>query len=272
MEENKPVIKVRSLSILSQVFVESNNIYPIQEANERFLRDTFVPSLKHGLFGTCAVALEDCDIPEPKSTKSVLLQNVLRIGDVEGEPENAIEIYVKTSKCTSLVRPVSLKKFGKREGLQADVSTQNGMTMVNLDAIAPLARRTEFLIERGVEEGDGDEEEEDEKEKIYEKVEKEQLVKAYKYGATWVPCEDDAWEKLHTTKGIDVIQFFPASKVRRPCASSNLPLNDFFDYSFIANTALAKFNTYSGIPIMPSLKSRFHRLFGLCSLKTSMRS
>ncbi|KDQ17714.1 hypothetical protein BOTBODRAFT_155793 [Botryobasidium botryosum FD-172 SS1] len=195
-------------------FVEENKSRT-KQINEKFFRNEFVPSLNRGIIGTCAAALQDCNLPEPKFTKSVLMQTVLRIGDTEGRPEDSIEISVKTSKCTALVRPVSLKKFGRREGIQADVETEGGMTMVNANAVVPLTRRTEYLIERGEEGGDEDGDEDEEKEKIYEKVEKEQLVKAFKYGATWVPSEEDAWEKLHTVKGIDVLQFFDASKWHR---------------------------------------------------------
>jgi len=78
-----------------------------------------------------------------------------------------------------------------------------------------LQRRTEYAIDRspkGDAEGkkdvpvdasvDFDEDElQDEDESQLEKVEKENLIKGFKYGSTYVPCPDGHFPKLNTQKG-----------------------------------------------------------------------
>lgn len=179
--------------------------------------------------GTCAVALEDCAKPEPKVTNSALVTNQLRLGDYNTAPEEAIEIQVKTCKATALVRPMSMKKFAMREAArwegeqaadQSHLQTQSqGGLSLPPSALGTLGRRTEYYIEQKPEDGeakmdlDGDEEE-----KLLELVEdKEQLIKAYKYGATWVPCDDEGtFNKLPSKKGIDIVSFINEDLVRSP--------------------------------------------------------
>jgi len=47
-----------------------------------------------------------------------------------------------------------------------------------------------------------------------EKVEKEELVRGFKYGTTYAPCPDGQFPKLPTTKGIQICGFFPDKTVR----------------------------------------------------------
>lgn len=58
---------------------------------------------------------------------------------------------------------------------------------------------------------DGGEEEEVEEEEEY--VEKEDIVKAWRFGSTWVPMEADVFEPLNTFKGVEVLGFFPEANV-----------------------------------------------------------
>ena len=64
--------------------------------------------------GTVDRVLESISMPEVKTSRSVLSPNVLRIGDVDTRAEEAIEILIKTSKCTAVNRPKSFKKFYTR--------------------------------------------------------------------------------------------------------------------------------------------------------------
>jgi ATP-dependent DNA helicase 2 subunit 2 len=46
-----------------------------------------------------------------------------------------------------------------------------------------------------------------------EEVAKEDLVKAWRFGSTWVPMEKDTFEPLDTTKGVDILGLFPREAV-----------------------------------------------------------
>lgn len=46
-----------------------------------------------------------------------------------------------------------------------------------------------------------------------EVVAKEDIVKAWRYGSTWVPMEADTFEPLETRKGVEVLGFFPQENV-----------------------------------------------------------
>ena len=58
--------------------------------------------------------------------------------------------------------------------------------------------------------GEADSELEPEEE---EAVAKEDIVKAWRFGSTWVPMEADVFEPLDTAKGVEVLGFFPRSAV-----------------------------------------------------------
>jgi ATP-dependent DNA helicase 2 subunit 2 len=166
---------------------------------------------------------------------------VLRLGDVDTKSDEALEIVIKTSKCTALSRPKSWKKFAIRERL--DDEDEDMSDDGNKVTYAQLKMRTEYLVDRSggneedndgdvkmedgdvkmevddeilLDEGDTSEKEKREKEKAeqLEKVEKEQLVRGFKYGTTYAPCPDGQFPRLHTKKGIDICGFFPAKNVR----------------------------------------------------------
>ena len=48
-----------------------------------------------------------------------------------------------------------------------------------------------------------------------EMVAKEDIVKAWRFGSTWVPMEADTFEPLDTRKGVEVLGFFPRDAVSR---------------------------------------------------------
>jgi ATP-dependent DNA helicase 2 subunit 2 len=154
-----------------------------------------------------------------KQTKSALMGTVLRLGDVDVRPEEAIEILVKASKCTALARPKSWKKFGRREKTdeQMQVDEEEEMTM-----FAQLKMRSEYYIDRSTQDGEEQErmntgsDDEEDKDKNLEKVEKEQLIRGFKYGSTYAPCPDGQFRRLNTRKGIDICGFFHVKNVRTP--------------------------------------------------------
>lgn len=46
-------------------------------------------------------------------------------------------------------------------------------------------------------------------------VPKEDLVKAWRFGSSWVPMEADTFEPLHTQKGVEVLGFVPQANVSK---------------------------------------------------------
>ena len=50
-----------------------------------------------------------------------------------------------------------------------------------------------------------------------EVVAKEDIVKAWRFGSTWVPMEQDTFEPLETNKGVEVLGFFPQENVSQTC-------------------------------------------------------
>ncbi|TDL15840.1 SPOC domain-like protein [Rickenella mellea] len=218
----------------------------IKRENEQFL-STFVSSLTNGILGTCAFALQECVRPEPKLTKSALMAYVLRLGDVATRPEEAVEVLVKTSKCTAVARPPSMKKFAKRvkvgeaevDDMDIDFDDSNEVDGEDKkDIYAMLKMRTEYYLDRVDGEGGDGENENDNPEgegeqqdgeggekkttEAVERVDKEQLIKGFKYGSSYAPCPDGQFPKLTTEKGIDICGFFPDKNLRRDWAMSEV--------------------------------------------------
>jgi len=221
-EENKSFIKVRSPSPVLPFSAKPRHT---QKANETFFQ-TLTAALPSALLGTLSAALTSLTYPSIKTTKSVLMGTILRIGDVEGRSEEAAEVIVKTSKCTALARPKGWKKFGKREAGEDDGDEEERKT-----AYAQLTMRTEYFVDRTEHDEDEDADKDKDKdamdvdedgepietdktkEENLERVEKEQLVRGFKYGSTYVPCPDGQFPKLNTKKGIDICGFFDAKNV-----------------------------------------------------------
>lgn len=173
-------------------------------------------------------------MPDIKQVRSTLTANVLRLGDVDTRGEEAIELSIKTSKCTSLARPKGWKKFGLREtnADDMDVGADDDAAAAKA-AYAQLRMRTEYYADRkaGENEADVDMKKEDDDENLLdqaddkpaepnvenlEKVDKEELVKGFKYGTTYVPCPEGQYPRLATRKGIEICGFFPAKNVCFP--------------------------------------------------------
>ncbi|KAG1777312.1 SPOC like C-terminal domain-containing protein [Suillus placidus] len=192
----------------------------IKVENEAFYHK-LTSALDNGLVGTCVFALQEIARPDMKQTKSALMGTVLRLGDVDVRPEEAIEILVKASKCTTLARPKSWKKFGRREKTndQMQVDEEEDMTV-----FAQLKMRSEYYIDHSTKEGEeqdkmntGSDDEED-NDKNLEMVQKEQLIRGFKYGSTYAPCPEGQFRRLNTRKGIDICGFFHAKNFRRELA------------------------------------------------------
>lgn len=218
-EEDKSPIKVgkniQSCSI--------STIFP-QRVNENFYaRLVSVLPEGLGLLGSLEHALLTLNNPHVKETKSALLSTTLRLGDVEVRESEAIELNVRIAKYTSVVRAAPWKKFVKKENDEdmCDVEDEGK------DIYKEVKRRTEYVTDRSTEEeeeGKGsttqdismnvDEEKSvPEEETRFEKVEKEQLIKGFKYGSTYVPCPDGQFERLNTKKGIEICGFFHRKNV-----------------------------------------------------------
>jgi ATP-dependent DNA helicase 2 subunit 2 len=186
-------------------------------------------TLKNGIVGTCALALREIARPDIKVTKSVLMGTVLRLGDVDVRLDEAFEVAVKTSKCTALTRPKGWKKFARRVDLREGAKEADDSMDVDEDRrtiYAQLQMRTEYFIDKSLGHEDEDEMkvEEDAEEALpkadnMEKVEKEQLVRGFKYGATYAPCPEGQFPRLETRKGIDILGFFRAEDVSASQAS-----------------------------------------------------
>lgn len=204
----------------------SDNNVPSKATNETFYH-TLTSALPTAILGTLSAALTSLSYPNISAKKSQLVGTVLRIGDIEGRPEEACEVLVKTSKCTVLSRPKSWKKFGRRVVEdEEEIVDEDGKKKA---AYVQLATKTEYFVDRTEHDDDEDEEkikdamEVDEdgkvKEENIEKVEKEQLVRGFKYGSTYAPCPEGQFAKLNTQKGIDICGFFKAENVRHPALS-----------------------------------------------------
>jgi ATP-dependent DNA helicase 2 subunit 2 len=192
--------------------------------------------MKNGVIGTCALALRETALPDIKQVRSALMANVLRLGDVDTRGDEAIELCIKTSKCTSLARPKGWKKFGFRESTADDMDVGNDDEAAAARAVyAQLRMRTEYYADRKAgetdEDGDVSMKKEDDDENLLdkaddepeqpnvenmEKVDKEELVRGFKYGTTYVPCPEGQFPKLSTKKGIEICGFFPARNVCSP--------------------------------------------------------
>ncbi|EJT98868.1 SPOC domain-like protein [Dacryopinax primogenitus] len=194
----------------------------VKQVNEEFWHK-FISHLPEGLgmVGNISLAIASLSSPQLKSTQSTLASTWMRLGDREtaeaAGSEGFLEIPIKVAKATSAAKPLSMKKLHKRGGrgawhavgLQTDYVVYEG---------GEEEEESKPKAEGEDEEMRGEEDEErtePENERQEVPVEKEELVKAYKYGATWVPCEEGEFEKLQTTKGMEVIGFVPESKWHR---------------------------------------------------------
>jgi ATP-dependent DNA helicase 2 subunit 2 len=185
-----------------------------QRENESFYHK-FTSVIPNSVMGTLSFALEEVSKPEVKETRSTLMSNILRLGDPANNPLEAIEIVVKTSKCTALARPKPWKRFAPRERKPADEMDVDSVPTRNHDwddeegakktVWSQLRMRTEFHVEHDDQEddekGNEDDMDIDGVKNCGAKVEKEQLVRGFKYGSSYVPCPDGQFAKLKHTDG-----------------------------------------------------------------------
>ena len=184
------------------------------------------------LIGTMDYALQECARPDVKTTKSVLLSTTLRFGNTEDENlhEEAISLAVRTSKATATTRPPTMKRFVRKEREPNQMDWEGDGATEALEDFAPVNRRVDYHIEKRTENRNTKDEPDIKVEEAgdgslqlaqrkplddYERVEPEELVRAYKYGATYVPFEEGTFLKLETKKGLDICGFMPASKVSK---------------------------------------------------------
>lgn len=181
--------------------------------NENFFHE-FMSRVKeeNGLIGNAVLALQECAKPELKGTNSVLMGTTLRLGDVDTRADEAIELPVKMSKRTAIERPPTMKKFAKRTASGDDGFADEEDEAK--DTFVQLSMETEYLVKRpeGTE-GEDEDKEKDEDEDSTGKVDKEQLIRGFKYGASYATCPDGQFDRLSTRKGIDVCGFFPYNLV-----------------------------------------------------------
>ncbi|KAL0065660.1 ATP-dependent DNA helicase yku80 [Marasmius tenuissimus] len=205
--------------------------------NEKFFH-AFAERLKTATVGTLAYALQEVIRPDIQGTRSTLSPTVLRLGDANGKPEEAWEILVKTSKCTAVTRPKSFKKFAIRKDDDEDGKTMQVDDEDKENVFVQLKPRTEYFVDRNPEGEEGkdvdgdtkmevDEEEIDDetgkkKKDALESIEKEQLIRGFKYGTSYVPCPDGQFTRLPTKKGIDICGFFPADNFKRELSMSEI--------------------------------------------------
>jgi ATP-dependent DNA helicase 2 subunit 2 len=154
-------------------------------------------------------------------TKSTLVGSVLRLGDYETRPDEAVEILVKYSKCTALARPKGWKRFGNAGASEEDammVDSESGTQIKQEESERSvqwrqLKMRTEYYIAGENTKDEEDAELEEVNEDVKEQIDEDQLVRGFKYGSTYVPCPEGQFPKMATVKGIDICGFFQAKNV-----------------------------------------------------------
>jgi hypothetical protein len=247
--------------------------YVNKRENETFYHK-FTNIIPNSIVGTLSFALDEVSKPEVKETRSTLMSNILRLGDPENNPLEALEIVVKTSKCTAFARPKSWKRFAPRENKPAEEMDVDWEEEDTKKVIwAELKMRTEFHVEHDEQEdedkGNEDNMDIDGEKKSGAKVEKEQLVRGFKYGSSYVPCLDGQFAKLSTHMGITICGFFSEDNV---CLTSFFGLHMVTPCSFEENIPWARYNTCGQILVHPLSKLHSLRLLRLWTTSTCMQS
>ncbi|THH30384.1 hypothetical protein EUX98_g3795 [Antrodiella citrinella] len=205
----------------------------MKRINEQFFHE-FASKLESAVVGNCEYVLDEVSRPDAKQVKSALMGHELRMGDPVNHPDEGIVLQVKASKCTALARPKSWKKFAKvqKKDKDGDATTltqvdDNGVEKV---LFSELNRRTEYYLDKDDDEEDApkpapadkdddmdvdvDTQKDVDPDKI-NRLDKEDLIRGFKYGASFVPCPDGSFARLPTKKGIDICGFFPAKNFKR---------------------------------------------------------
>ncbi|KAL4254498.1 ATP-dependent DNA helicase II subunit 2 [Abortiporus biennis] len=214
-----------------------------KRANEEFFH-MFASHLEddRGVVGNCEFALSEISRPDIRQVKSSLMPTELRLGDTENHPDESIKIFVKSSKCTAIQRPKSFKKFAiRRAELMMEKKDKDDMkqTFVQLKLRSECFGEDEEKMARAEQqkelhpelEAEDDEENdtpeqalarEKKKRELLIPLEKEDLVRGYKYGSDYVPVEDANFPRLPTKKGIDICGFFKVEGFKRDLAMNEV--------------------------------------------------
>jgi ATP-dependent DNA helicase 2 subunit 2 len=193
-------------------------------------------------------------MPRPAVVNGTLSGIELRIGSPDVDPSQAIVIPVKYSKATMKARPPTLSKAWKpamelqvpqrvdqrvpgssSQLVNAVMEQSQGMDHApapsDLAAMisAEVRNFTTYVIKRPPKGAEGPQTVPDSSqldptqvdstqqqgEEEEEPVAKEDIVKAWRFGSTWVPMEKDTFDPLDTHKGVEILGFFPRNAVSR---------------------------------------------------------
>ncbi|ORX39724.1 SPOC like C-terminal domain-containing protein [Kockovaella imperatae] len=181
-------------------------------------------------------ALAEVRLPKPATVNGTVSGIDLHIGSASVDPAQAITIPIKYSKATMKARPPSLSKAWKAAMPTEAGPSQlarfqpSGSTFETGMISAEVKNFTSYVIrhqEKGKERERPEQNLEDDdyepvatqelpmEEEDEEPVAKEDIVKAWRFGSTWVPMEADTFEPLDTQKGVEILGFFPRSSVKR---------------------------------------------------------
>lgn len=126
---------------------------------------------------------------------------------------------MKVSKCTALVRPKSFKKFARLGDEDEDITMRDSDDENELTVeYGQLTRETRYSYDPNGphnDDEDQDVENETEKKRELQEVEKEELIRGYKYGSSFVPVPEDNFPKLETKRGMEICGFFKQDHFRR---------------------------------------------------------
>ncbi|ORY22765.1 SPOC like C-terminal domain-containing protein [Naematelia encephala] len=204
--------------------------------------------------GTFDEALSKARLPHPAVVNGTVSGIDLHIGSAAVDEEQAITIPIKFSKATMKARPPTLSKAWKPAmDLQAPLKSnghgytqpassqlasslaQQSQAMHQAPEVSDLAamisadvkHHSLYVIKRadgapGVKEAPPGESEDDLNpdnvevdQEAEEVVAREDIVKAWRFGSTWVPMEADTFEPLDTRKGVEILGFFPREAIKR---------------------------------------------------------
>lgn len=185
--------------------------------------------------------LSQIRMPRPDMVNGTQVGTCLYIGAEPIDAEQAICIPLKYTKATAKARPPTLSKAWKTavdlqqpagtlpshseasqlfNTLQSQSQSQGGQGG-NLAALvsAEVKQHSTYFLKKAeaakTEAAEGAEDlpamAEDEEEREY--IPKEELVKAWRYGSSWIPVEDETFEPLQTQKGVEVLGFIPQKNV-----------------------------------------------------------
>nr|XP_019013387.1 uncharacterized protein I206_01453 [Kwoniella pini CBS 10737]OCF52168.1 hypothetical protein I206_01453 [Kwoniella pini CBS 10737] len=162
-------------------------------------------------------ALLESRLPRPAVVNGTVSGIDLHIGSSEVDAEQAITIPIKYSKATMKARPPTLSKAWKSAmELQLPnrpslVKSHSTYVVKKIDNVPQSSQMASQAYEATQQASQAQAEEDDEE----EFVEKEDIVKAWRFGSTWVPMEADTFEPMETKKGVEILGFFPKDAIKR---------------------------------------------------------